>query len=176
MVGRFVPIISLIWMTSTLLAATPKESMPELHTRSREAGTSPAAPSKEIRKTVEWILAKTALVIVDMWDDHWCKGAAKRLAALAGPMNKFVAEARKRGVLIVHYPSTCIDFYKDTAARRRAIDAPFVKTPIELATTQRRHGGWIWRFVHSRSFRGFYNGSGSVGCVRHGYFAGFIPS
>ena len=44
----------------------------------------------------------------------------------------------------MHCPSTCVDFYKDIAVRRRATDAPFAKSPIELATTQRWGTAWCW--------------------------------
>src|SRR2546425_327808 len=38
----------------------------------------------------EWDPKKTALIICDMWDDHWCKSAARRVTELAGPMNEVV--------------------------------------------------------------------------------------
>jgi nicotinamidase-related amidase len=59
-------------------------------------------------------------------------------------MNKCIAAARKRGVLIVHCPSTCVDFYRSTAARRRATAAPLAKPPIELATSERWGTAWNW--------------------------------
>ena len=99
----------------------------------REAVTKASEGSKTVNKTIEWSPQKTALIVVDMWDDHWCEGRPKRVEEMAGPMNKLIAEARNRGVLIIHCPSTCVDFYKDSAARRRASDAPFAKTRIKLA-------------------------------------------
>ena len=135
MVCRIVPIFALIGMTSTLLAATPKVPTLQLHTRSREAGGTVASKPKTSEKTINWDPQKTAVIVVDMWDGHWCKGAAKRVAELAAPLNKFVADARHRGVLVVYCPSTCVDFYKDTAARLRAIDAPYAKPPIKLASS-----------------------------------------
>jgi nicotinamidase-related amidase len=130
-------------MSTLLLAATDDSSL-HLHTRSREANKDSEGQSKEVLKTVTWNPTNTALVVVDMWDDHWCKGASKRVAELAGPMNTLAAEARQRGVLVVHCPSTCVDFYKDTAARRRASDAPAVKSKVELATAERWGTAWCW--------------------------------
>lgn len=144
MMYKFLSLVAMICVSSSLLLAASNSSALQLHTRSREVSNSSAEQSKEILKTVSWEPGKTALVVVDMWDDHWCKGASERVAELAGPMNKLVAEARQRGVLIVHCPSTCVDFYKETAARRRAIDAPFAKPPIELATSQRWGTAWCW--------------------------------
>ena len=97
-----------------------------------------------VEKTVESEPQRTALVVIDMWDDHWCKGAAARVVELAGPMNKVVAEARKRGIFVVHCPSTCVDFYAETPQRQRAIDAPFAKTPVPLAEKERWGTAWCW--------------------------------
>lgn len=91
-----------------------------------------------------WEPRKTALVIVDMWDDHWCKGAARRVAEMAGPMNEVVREMRRRGVFVIHAPSTCVDFYKDTPARKRAREAPFAATPAPLSTEIRWGTAWCW--------------------------------
>ena len=121
-----------------------------LHTRSREQ----AEDSNQVAvstKTIEWNPNRTALVVVDMWDDHWCKGAAERVTELAEPMNKVIAEARNRGVLIVHCPSTCIEFYADTRQRRRALEAPFAKTPVPLSEKPRWGTAWCWPDPHRES-------------------------
>src|SRR5258708_778513 len=52
-----------------------------------------------IEKKVAWEPKKTVLIICDMWDDHWCKSAARRVGELAGPMNDMVKTARSKGVL-----------------------------------------------------------------------------
>lgn len=93
---------------------------------------------------VDWPASKTALIICDMWDDHWCKSAARRVAEMAGPLNEVVKQARAKGTLIIHAPSTCTDFYKDTPQRHRAKDAPFSTTPVPLATTERWGTAWCW--------------------------------
>ena len=67
---------------------------------------------------------ETAIVICDMWDQHWCKGASERVAELAPVMNRVVSAARDKGVLIVHSPSGTIDHYKDHPARQTAMQAP----------------------------------------------------
>src|SRR6266540_1090036 len=79
-----------------------------------------------------------------MWDEHWCKGAARRVAELAGPVNEAVKAARSRGVLIVHAPSTTVNFYQGTPQRRRAQEAPFSKAPVPLSTTPRWGTAWCW--------------------------------
>ena len=116
-----------------------------LHTRSLETNRndlSAQAVAKE--STVEWVPSKTALIICDMWDNHWCKGAARRVEELAGPMNKVVQEARRRGLFIIHAPSTTVDFYKETPQRKRAQNARFVKTGAPLATIERWGTAWCY--------------------------------
>lgn len=100
--------------------------------------------SGELTKAVRWDPRKTAFIICDMWDDHWCKGAAARVGELAGPLNRLVAEARRRGVFILHAPSTTVAFYKDHPARRRAQQAPFSPTPVALTKDTRWGTGWCW--------------------------------
>lgn len=76
-----------------------------------------------------WPGAKTALVVCDVWDRHWCRGASERLEAMLPRMNDVVASVRERGVLIVHAPSETMGFYRDSPARRRALDAPGADPP-----------------------------------------------
>ena len=61
----------------------------------------------------------TALLICDMWDRHWCRSAMRRTETLAVKMAPVVEAARARGVQIIHAPSDCLDFYRDSPARRR---------------------------------------------------------
>src|SRR5439155_24664096 len=91
-----------------------------------------------------WALKKTALIICDMWDDHWCKSAARRVAELARPMNEIVTAARAKGVFIIHSPSSVVNFYKDTPQRQRAQNAPFAKPPVPLSTSERWGTAWCW--------------------------------
>lgn len=113
------------------------------------AADEPAAMQLTLRKLdqtqqVSWNPHRTAVIICDMWDDHWCRGAAERVTEMAGPMNELVKELRGRGALIVHAPSTCVDFYEGTAARRQAQAAPYAKPPVELATSTRWGTCWCW--------------------------------
>lgn len=65
-----------------------------------------------------WNPKETAIVICDMWNQHWCKGATERVSEMAPVMNSTIAAARRKGVLIVHAPSDCIGYYKDHPARK----------------------------------------------------------
>jgi len=78
-----------------------------------------------------------------MWNEHWCAGATRRVAEMAPRMNEVVAEARGRGVLIVHSPSSCLAAYEDHPARRRAMEAPTASDlPADIAS-------WC-RLIHDR--------------------------
>ena len=87
-------------------------------------------------KEERWDPAKTAAVVCDMWDAHWCKGASSRVAEMAPRMNQLIAALRNRGVLIIHAPSDTMAFYKDHPGRVLAKNAPKVETKPPLS-------GWV---------------------------------
>ncbi|MFG0267589.1 MAG: hypothetical protein ACF8AM_20920 [Rhodopirellula sp. JB055] len=85
-----------------------------------------------------WEASKTAIIVCDVWDYHHCFNAVGRLNEMAPRMNEVIAEARRRGVTIIHSPSGCIDFYADDPARKRAIQAPVAENlPKEI-------GAWCY--------------------------------
>ncbi len=112
-----------------------------LRSRTASPGKDPVAPTE--RKT-DWDPKKTAIIVCDMWDHHWCKSAEARVGELAGPMNDMLKTARARGAFVIHAPSTCTAFYKDTPQRKRAQAAPAAKTPVPLATAERWGTAWNW--------------------------------
>jgi nicotinamidase-related amidase len=116
----------------------------QLTLRSRSKAPAPGSPSPITEQTAAWNPKETALILCDMWDDHWCKSAARRVGELAGPMNEFVKTARARGVFIIHAPSSVVSFYKDTPQRKRALSAPFVKSQAPLSTSERWGTTWCW--------------------------------
>ncbi|WP_238603052.1 isochorismatase family protein [Fimbriiglobus ruber] len=111
--------------------------------RSR-AATPGQAPAAAVETKAAWDPKKTAIIVCDMWDDHWCKSAADRVGELAGPMNEMLKAARAKGVFIIHAPSTCTGFYKDTPQRKRAQTAPHAPTPVPLVTAERWGTAWNW--------------------------------
>mgnify|MGYP001379020122 FL=1 len=68
----------------------------------------------------EWNGKETAIIICDMWDKHWCKGATSRVGEMAPVMNNVISIARKKGVQIVHAPSDCLEYYKNYPGRKLA--------------------------------------------------------
>jgi len=71
-----------------------------------------------VNEIQEWKGGETAIIICDMWDKHWCRGATGRVAEMAPFMNHVVSIAREKGVLIVHAPSDCMEYYNDHPARK----------------------------------------------------------
>jgi len=69
-----------------------------------------------------------AIIVCDVWDTHWSRGAAERLNALAQRMNRVIKAARGRGMQIIHAPSDVVPFYRDTPARKRTMNMP--RTPL----------------------------------------------
>lgn len=84
-----------------------------------------------IRRTLD--PAKTAVVICDVWDRHWCAGATRRCGELAHRIAPVVEALRARGVTIVHCPSECMKAYEGTPQRRRMQQAPHAAPPPPLA-------------------------------------------
>jgi nicotinamidase-related amidase len=135
--------LSLAIKVSLVAALAPSlmaEEMLNLTLRSR----SKDAPQKAVEKDVKWDASRTALIICDMWDDHWCRSASRRVGEMAGPLNDVVKKARKKGILIIHAPSSVVDFYKDTPQRQYALQVPIAKAPVKLSTKKRWGTNWCW--------------------------------
>jgi nicotinamidase-related amidase len=75
---------------------------------------------------------KTAILICDMWDKHWCSGATERVGGLVVKMAPFLEAARKRGIQIIHAPSETMAFYQDTPQRKRLLTIPKIDAPALL--------------------------------------------
>ena len=74
-----------------------------------------------VEDRVEQSAERTGLLLCDVWDSHWCRGARERLEPLLPKMNAAVHAARDAGVQIIHAPSDTMDFYADHPARHRAL-------------------------------------------------------
>jgi nicotinamidase-related amidase/type 1 glutamine amidotransferase len=83
-------------------------------------------------KNIQWDPKKTAVVICDMWDQHWCAGATRRVADMAPRMNEVVNTLRDKGALIIHAPSDTMKHYQETAPFKLAQQAPKIETQIKL--------------------------------------------
>ena len=72
---------------------------------------------------------KTAIVVCDMWDDHWCKSAATRCGELAKLAEPVLKACRAQGMTVIHCPSDTMPFYKDHPARKRALAVKKTEPP-----------------------------------------------
>lgn len=96
--------------------SSPKDSI-SLQLKKR---VKDASGVKDVYSVQNLVPSQTAVIICDMWDRHWCKGATERVTEMAPAINRFVNAARAKGMFIVHAPSDCMDYYKNTTARKRA--------------------------------------------------------
>lgn len=113
------------------------------------AGAQPSAITVDLRSRVEafkgtgdWrevhleetlSAPRTAIVICDMWDKHWCGGATRRVEGLVVRMAPFLDAARKRGIQIIHAPSETMGFYRDAPERLRILAIPRTAPPAPLS-------------------------------------------
>jgi nicotinamidase-related amidase/type 1 glutamine amidotransferase len=76
--------------------------------------------------------AKTAIVVIDMWDRHWCRTYTARVANMVPRMNKTLDAARNLGIQIVFAPSDVVDFYKDYPQRKAMQAIPACPPPKKV--------------------------------------------
>ena len=119
--------------------ASAGDSAPlSLHLR-RLVETEPRSDQWRQEEVVSnWDCRSTAVVICDMWNQHWCQGATARVAEMAPRMNQVISELRSRGVLIIHCPSDTMNYYRNAPGRKLAQDAPKVDLQASLRQWQPR--------------------------------------
>ena len=92
--------------------------------RTREAEAS--------EQVLHWPVARTAIIICDMWNTHTCGMSAQRVALMAPRMNQVVSAARSLGVMIIHAPSDTMKHYEGTSWRERMRNAPKAASPFPI--------------------------------------------
>jgi nicotinamidase-related amidase len=140
-------LLAILAMSFVCLADQPGGTPPALHLNLRLRTTDGKVPTPSFtvsEKPATWEAARTAIIVVDMWDDHWCSAAAARVAEMAVPMNAMLKTARDKGVLIIHAPSSVTAYYKETPQRKLAQSAPFQPTPVPLSTEERWGTNWLY--------------------------------
>lgn len=141
---RLFRILSLAALSTSALAGLPASPEPvsdnlpnrpkvpgvmRLNLRERKETAPGSKEFKVLERAVDWDVAKTAVIIVDMWDGHFCRLAAQRAGVMVPRMNATVSAARGNGVQIIHAPSGVTYMYADLPYRKRMQQAPFVKMP-----------------------------------------------
>jgi nicotinamidase-related amidase/type 1 glutamine amidotransferase len=115
------------------LAAADSDSPHTLtfHTRHREPLTSNTNAWRVVEQISSAKANRTAIIVCDMWDQHWCAGATARVTELAPRMNQVLQTARQHGVLIIHAPSDTMKSYADFPQRLRAQQTPKADAPAD---------------------------------------------
>jgi nicotinamidase-related amidase len=104
-----------------------------LKLRSRVEAGKGSGDWEEVRLERTLPISQTAILICDMWDNHWCKGAARRVEALAKKMAPVIDEARDHGVQIIHSPSEVMDFYAGWPQRQSIMNLSRIDPPPSLS-------------------------------------------
>jgi len=119
-------------MARLIAAAKTSARTLRLPLRTRVEAFKGAGLWEEVVFEKEFPVAETGLLICDMWDNHWCSGAARRVDALVKVMAPVVDQARAGGVQIIHAPSDVMAFYKDFPQRQRVLALPQIPPPTPL--------------------------------------------
>jgi nicotinamidase-related amidase len=127
--------LSIVLVTAGLVMAglpdAPSKSL-VLPLRTKVEAFKGSGDWREVRFRQELVVPETAILICDMWDNHWCSGAAGRVNEMVVRMAGVVDEARAHGVQIIHAPSDVMDFYEDYPQRKRMLEIPAVEPPPSL--------------------------------------------
>jgi alpha-L-fucosidase len=80
-----------------------------------------------------WNAHETAVIICDMWNAHTCKFITRNVVEMAPHINQVAKALRQRGVLVIHSPSSMMDFYRGAPQRKRVLETPAATYEIPLA-------------------------------------------
>ena len=72
---------------------------------------------------------KVGIVVVDMWNYHWCKTAAMRVGSLVPRMNRVLDAARQMGMTVMLCPSDVVDNYVGWPQREKIFAMPRFEVP-----------------------------------------------
>jgi nicotinamidase-related amidase len=114
------------------VAASSGDATRHLALRSRVELFRGSEQWSEVRVDYPFDPAKTALIVCDMWDKHWCSGANARVAVLVKKLEPVLETARSKGIIIVHAPSETMSFYANMPQRQRMLALPAFAPPKEL--------------------------------------------
>ena len=117
-------VIITVTLCSQALANAGAGDTLKVDVRKRVASVETPERAHIVCEMQQWKASETAIIVCDMWNQHWCKGATSRVSELAPVMNRVVGLARDKGVFIIHAPSDTMDHYKNHPARQQARAAP----------------------------------------------------
>lgn len=112
-----------------IYSATSTEDTLPLSIRRQEARTVGRNGWRIIEEEMNWRASETAIIVIDMWNEHWSWGATERVNIMAPRMNIVLQRARQRGITIIHAPSDTMDFYSNHHARTSMLEIPHADPP-----------------------------------------------
>ncbi|HEX4770780.1 MAG TPA: isochorismatase [Bryobacteraceae bacterium] len=130
-----------VWLWAAALTAaaaaaySAKDGTNSMEVRSRVELFRGSGQWSEVRATYPFDPARSALIVCDMWDRHWCSGANVRVAALVKRLEPILETARRHGMIVVHAPSETMAFYAQAPQRQRMLSLAAVTPPKELNLT-----------------------------------------
>jgi nicotinamidase-related amidase len=68
--------------------------------------------------------SKVALILIDIWDDHWCPSMKIQTWLLARQVNALLPSIRGNGIRIIHSPSECAGAYTEHERRKAFLEGP----------------------------------------------------
>ena len=104
-----------------------------LHVRERKETPPGSKQFKVVERTQDWEVSKTAIIVIDAWDGHFCRSAAQRLGVMVPRMNQVLTAARNHGVMVIFAPSGVVNMYANLPNRKRMQQAPAAKAPAGWA-------------------------------------------
>jgi hypothetical protein len=126
------------WIPGAMLLPAQEPQRDVLPNRPKVAGTLSLRARRRTKgagaseQVLRWPVARTAIIICDMWDTHTCGMSAQRVALLTPRMAQVVSAARSLGVMIIHAPSDTMKFYEGTPWRERMRNAPAAASPFPI--------------------------------------------
>ena len=122
------------WCLVLLLAGVANAQEPLAVTLRTRTPSGDAKVFDFTLKKQAWDPKRSAIIVCDMWDRHHCPTAEQRVVELCPRMNEVLESCRKRGILIIHAPSSCMEAYKEHPGRKLAQTAPTAKElPVDIA-------------------------------------------
>ena len=91
-------LLSAVPAVSVLGADSKRSGEFRLPVRSRVEAFKGSGIWNEVQFEQSMAVPETAVIICDVWDNHWCSGAAHRVSLLAPKINATIEIARRSGL------------------------------------------------------------------------------
>ena len=106
----------------TSLNAQPKTIPLSLHTRDAITG-------RAIAHTEYVDPSKTAIILIDTWNYHWCMTWTEQAGGLTARINLALQAARKLGMQVLWAPTDVASMYSGWPQRQRAMSVSYIDVP-----------------------------------------------